>query len=392
MGLKANSTIRCLDLSIPPDNPELAEISQRILQSCIRNTEIAASHIENGRTETIWAPIKRSTLVKDVKRAEDVRADAERIEQAVSPEGLAREYVYTLKPADLVSTSESTARDIEKWFTAGKAHRSGGFQAWQPGQLPAEEFSPLLERVKALRERLVEVIQSTTDDKLETLLGANDQLGSLVERSKGFRPPPRLLLPSQVISASAPTEAGLVPHAPPGSGSRSSSSSTRRHLRVSSLEISSPNFSIGDSDNDSDAEELDVGNLTRSTSATSTPMAIRKAQHPPSSRPTGINPAGADVTTRETLNILGLMPDSTEVGVEASSPKGEGVTSPVEKASRAWVEEEGEIFRKGTKLGVVDDDEDEENEVSGEVLKQEVSDCHLTLAVRVCHSYLLRRM
>jgi len=41
----------------------------------------------------------------------------------------------------------------------------------------------------------------------------------------------------------------------------------------------------------------------------------------------------------------------------------------VERASRAWVEEEGEIFRKGTKLGVVDDDEEE----SGEQLKQEVS-------------------
>ena len=370
VGLKSNSTIRCLDLSIPPDNPELAEISQRILQSCIRNTELAASHVENGRTETIWGPIKRSALVKDVKRAEDVRADAERLEQAISPEGIAREYVYTLKPSELVPTSEATARDLEKWFEAGKAHRTGGFDGWQPGQLPAEDFSPLLERVKALRERLVEVIQNTTNDELEKLLAVNDQLGSLVDRSKGFRSPLRLLLPSQVISAPTAKSAGLSAHHASSAGNASrSSASTRRHLRVSSLEISSPNFSIGDSDNDSDAEELDVGSLPRSTSATSTPMAIRK--NPPSLKATSAESAGASGQTGETLDVLGLSADSVEVGVEASSPKAEGITSPVERASRAWLEEEGEIFRKGSKLGVVDD-EDEENEASGEVLKQEV--------------------
>jgi hypothetical protein len=48
--------------------------------------------------------------------------------------------------------------------------------------------------------------------------------------------------------------------------------------------------------------------------------------------------------------------------------------SPVERASRAWVEEEGEIFRKGTRLGVAEEEEvDEHQDVSGEELRQEVS-------------------
>ena len=104
-------------------------------------------------------------------------------------------------------------------------------------------------------------------------------------------------------------------------------------MRIPSLEISSPNFSIGDSDNDSDAEELDVGSF------------------PSNQAPVGLPGVGVD----EDL----LSPGGS----------GEDGTSPVERASRAWVEEEGEIFRKGTKLGVVDDDEEE----SGEQLKQEVS-------------------
>ena len=116
-------------------------------------------------------------------------------------------------------------------------------------------------------------------------------------------------------------------------------------MRIPSLEISSPNFSIGDSDNDSDAEEVDVGSFTGS----------------PSNPPIGLAP-GLDEIDQELLSVHG----------EGMAP----IHSPVERASRAWVEEEGEIFRKGTKLGVAedhDDDEEEEKEVSGEQLKQEVS-------------------
>lgn len=39
--IKLNHTLRCLDLSIPPNNAEFARLSQDILQSCVRNTEQA---------------------------------------------------------------------------------------------------------------------------------------------------------------------------------------------------------------------------------------------------------------------------------------------------------------------------------------------------------------
>jgi len=72
----------------------------------------------------------------------------------------------------------------------------------------------------------------------------------------------------------------------------------------------------------------------------------------PSQPPVGLPGVGLDA---ELLNVGS--------GAELGS-------SPVERASRAWVEEEGEIFRKGTKLGVADDGDEEE---SGEQLKKEVS-------------------
>jgi hypothetical protein len=131
-------------------------------------------------------------------------------------------------------------------------------------------------------------------------------------------------------------------------------------MRVPSLEISSPNFSIGDSDNDSDAEELDVGSL------------------PPTPGAETLNPGiGLDVTGSRSARELSL--DNLAPGAD-----GELLTSPMEQVGKAWMEEEGEIFRKGTRLGVADEDEVEENgDVSGEQLKIEVSQLPLLFEIRL---------
>ena len=328
VGLKANTLIRCLDISIPPNDTELADISQNILQVCIRNTELAAGLLKEGRPEAIWAPIKKSALVRHAKEAEHARAEKERIEAAQSPQGVAREYVYTLKPDEVALVSHDTARDMQVWLEAGKLANGSHLHSEQPGQLPRDDFYLLLDRAKILLERLVEHIQATTDDaKLGVLLSLNDQLTTAIEASKAFHPPPRLLLPSQIVASKLSS--------PPQS--KAGAFHPRRHMRIPSHEISSPNFSIGDSDGDSDAEELDVGKFQSSSSSRTPSSTVRK--------------------------------------VKGRAVDLENVTSPVEKTSRAWVEEEGEIFRKGTRLGVAEEDEVEEKEnVPGELLKQEVSD------------------
>jgi len=359
VGLRANHLIRCLDISIPPNSPDLAEISQNILQACIRNTELAASSLGEGKAESLWVPIKKSVLVKSVKQAEEARAQKERVDLATSPEGQAREFVYRLKPDQIEQVVGATIADLEKWYTAAKiSEASVPGHAWEPGQLPKDEFAPLLQRARALRERLGEVIQDTSDaEKLDKLLSVNDELSAVIDRSKGFSPPPRLLLPSQIVpTPSAGGPSGNSAATPVGNGGAARFLS-RRHMRGHSLEISSPNFSIGDSDGDSDAEELDEGDVG----------ALQPTE-------------GPDVKGLGLGSDLGSGHGVAEEGHDA--PTGDRVSeiqdeadvqdSPVEKASKAWVEEEGEIFRKGMVLGVGEDDEDEEDR-SGEQLKQEVS-------------------
>jgi hypothetical protein len=365
VGLKANKLIRCLDVSIPPNNPDLAELSQSILQSCIHNTELAASALSGkaGSQEAIWGPIKKSTLVKQVKDAEHARAEKERLDLAQSPEGVAREYAYTLKPERVVSVSEQVARNLEKWFDAGLIAKKPSFHAWEPGQLPKDDFLPLMEKAKALKERIVDLVQEPTDDEtLEKLLGLNDTFATLLDKAMGYSPPPRLLLPSQIV----PTEPRSSPSRNLGPGQPHAHTSTprhatRRHMRTTSLEISSPNFSIGDSDGESDAEELDVGRLPSTPHLPSPPRTPRLTSHGEFARDTSpsIGNSGGE----------GRVGMSTGFDVEQ-----EHVSSPVEKVGRAWIEEEGEIFRKGTKLGVAEEEEVEEHkDVSGEELKQEVS-------------------
>lgn len=344
VGLRSNHLIRCLDISIPPNNPELADISQNILQACIRNTESAAGSLNEGKAESIWVPIKKSVLVRQVKQAEEARAEQERVDLATSPEGQAREFVYTLKPEQVEGAADKTVKDCERWYEAGKLFsKSRGTHVWEPGQLPKKDFAPLLQRARVLRERLAEILGEMTDaDKLVRLLELNDGLTNVIDRSKGFTPPPRLLLPSQIVPTT-PT--------PPVNGNSNGNAATarflsRRHMRGHSLEISSPNFSIGDSDADSDAEELDVEVL-----------------------PTG---NGRRTSGTEQLAGLGLGADIDEAREQGNETIELPEDGPVEKASKAWVEEEGEIFRKGTMLGVADSDEEDEDR-SGEQLKQEVS-------------------
>ncbi|GMK55777.1 hypothetical protein CspeluHIS016_0208330 [Cutaneotrichosporon spelunceum] len=366
-GLKSNKVVRCLDISIPPNDPSLAELSQSILQSCIRNTELAAAAAAEaqkgkparGAKEAIWGPIKKSALVRSVKQADEARAQRERETVANSVEGQAREFVYRLKPEQLLPVAEDTVRGLESWYTAGANARRGPHAVWEGTQMPKDDFRPLVERARALSERIATALGAVGEEgaaaadpaHLERLLGLNDKLTELAGNAHGFMPPPRILLPSQ-IAFSAPAPPVVTA---PQSGHLTTP--RRRHQHSMSLEISSPNFSIGDSDAESDAEELDATTLaptSRGILAQSMDK-MRADRRAATKRP---HPAISVVTNGAKEN------DPEEVRhaerlVEAELAQGL-LTSPVEHASRRWVKEEAEIFRRGTRLGVVDSDSEDE--------------------------------
>lgn len=345
-GLKSNKIIRCLDVSIPPNDPNLAELSQSILQSCIRNTELAAEALKEGKTrgahEAMWRPIKKSALVRQVKAAESRRVQAEAAAVVQSVEGQAREHVYRLSPEGLVPDAERVIPALEQWY----AHPR------RDAHSPSEEFKPLLERAKALSERLQEHAPAESDPaKLERMLGANDQLTSLIGKAASFLPtPPRILLPSQIAFAS-PAAPVVTPTGAHG----------RRHMRSVSLEISSPNFSLGESDADEsdDDEHLSPAAARRRPEQESPTKSVAKSNRLQADLLEATAEAeggegGEDRTEEEKAKAEELR-RKAECLVDAKLAV--GASSPVSNTSRKWVEEEAEIFRKGTKLGVAEDSE-----------------------------------
>ncbi|BEI92903.1 uncharacterized protein CcaverHIS019_0505310 [Cutaneotrichosporon cavernicola] len=367
-GLKSNNVVRCLDVSIPPNDPNLAELSQSILQSCIRNTELAATAANEsakgkparGAKAAIWGPIKKSALVRSVKEADEARAQRERETVVNSVEGQAREFVYRLKPEQLLPAAEETVRGLESWYAAGVNVRRGPHAAWEGTQMPKDDFRPLVERSRALSERIAttlaageEVAAVADATHLERLLVLNDKLTTLVGNARGFMPPPRILLPSQ-IAFSAPAPPVITA---PQSGHLTTP--RRRHQHSTSLEISSPNFSIGDSDAESDAEELDAATLApTSRGILAQSMDKMRADRRAAAKrpqPTISVVTNGDKEAKDPEDVK-----HAERLVEAELAQGL-LSSPVDHVSRRWVEEEAEIFRRGTRLGVVDSDSEDED-------------------------------
>ncbi|BEI85076.1 hypothetical protein CcaverHIS002_0504770 [Cutaneotrichosporon cavernicola] len=326
-GLKSNNVVRCLDVSIPPNDPNLAELSQSILQSCIRNTELAATAANEsakgkparGAKAAIWGPIKKSALVRSVKEADEARAQRERETVVNSVEGQAREFVYRLKPEQLLPAAEETVRGLESWYAAGVNVRRGPHAAWEGTQMPKDDFRPLVERSRALSERIAttlaageEVAAVADATHLERLLVLNDKLTTLVGNARGFMPPPpRILLP------------------------------------------------IGDSDAESDAEELDAATLApTSRGILAQSMDKMRADRRAAAKrpqPTISVVTNGDKEAKDPEDVK-----HAERLVEAELAQGL-LSSPVDHVSRRWVEEEAEIFRRGTRLGVVDSDSEDED-------------------------------
>lgn len=76
VSVKLNSTIRCLDINIPPNDPDFSRLSQDILETCVRNTELAQAEADGkGKKVTITQAFKKSTLAVNLEerlRAEEL--------------------------------------------------------------------------------------------------------------------------------------------------------------------------------------------------------------------------------------------------------------------------------------------------------------------------------
>lgn len=75
VAVKMNTSLRCLDLNIPPNDPDFARLSQDILQSCARNTEAAqAEAVARGTTIPVAAPMLKSAVARELNTRQEVEA------------------------------------------------------------------------------------------------------------------------------------------------------------------------------------------------------------------------------------------------------------------------------------------------------------------------------
>lgn len=131
-GLKVNQVMRCLDVNVPPNDPEMARLSREILRCCVRNTEMVANPkaLSDGDEEKgasslsmsedldllfgagarggVWGLIERSELARGVKQdVERERVGLER--QAMrEPDGKIKMDIWRKSPEEVMKI----ARDV----------------------------------------------------------------------------------------------------------------------------------------------------------------------------------------------------------------------------------------------------------------------------------------
>ncbi|KAJ7100977.1 hypothetical protein B0H15DRAFT_919984 [Mycena belliarum] len=320
-GLRANFVMRCLDLNIPPGDEECARMCRDILDACVRNTERAERNAHagaeggNGNGSLTHSTSGRGlgkgvwNMIEDSELAKSIRLDEEKKLES-----------------DIVLRAHACAAQMEALFF--------------PPAVPASPNAPLpspadvLQQARALTRELGRVIEETEDPaRMEALLDVNDTLTSLVARAPA---PGRPTLTLQGLGLK------WAPGAP----------------------VASPARENGDGG----VDVLINGHVDEDDGRTTPRIDKGKARAVPV-------PEEPEKVLSPTLM---LADDEDEDGegrlrfspVEEGDDDGETPlgTSPTER-SRSWVEEEGEVFRKGTALL---GPEEMDGEYAGEELRKEL--------------------
>ncbi|KAJ7177065.1 hypothetical protein C8R46DRAFT_1246346, partial [Mycena filopes] len=320
-GIEANFVMRCLDLNIPPGDEVCAGMCRDILNACVRNTEEAervAGERERGKAggrghgKGVWGMIEESELAKSVRLDEEKKNDADVVVRARACAALLE---AMLAPPPVAPAATDSA----------------------PTPSPADT----LKQAKALTRELSTVIQATEDpSRMEELLDVNDVLTELIVR---VPPPGRPTLTLQGLglkwTPGATVASPALENGDAGAGSAAGANGHAAGDGVGGAEDEQPT-----------TPRVDKGKA----------RAVPAPEEP-----------------EKVLSPTLLMDDDDDermrfspVEGEEGEDDGETVTgaSPTDR-SRSWVEEEGEVFRKGT---VLLGPEEMEGEYAGEELRKEL--------------------
>ncbi|SPO24503.1 uncharacterized protein UTRI_03772 [Ustilago trichophora] len=355
VSLRMNRSLRCLDLNIPPNNPDFARLSQEILQSCVRNTELAQQRAkQKGLKQPIAAPIYKSVVAR-AARENDERLKAIETARATAISAAAAK---DRAAVESLLTASTECRNVLRDLLSGeeKRQREAPEQKVTP---PGEFVEDLTQQSAKLRRRLADLASTVEEESLlERILSIHDELGDVSTRLERFYKYGST--PIIDVRASEATLGALVQTAGKASGMPSMLHLSTPDQADIDSGLSSPAFSIADSD-EADSDENAEGKEKRREAAKSALVADK------SQRTT----AAGEGPLSDMMGGLRINTAELEVGADREDPnEAEGrlpPRSPTENLAKGQLSEEGELFRKARSLGLdgQDSDEDEEEDAVG---------------------------
>ena len=332
--LKLNTSLRCLDLSIPPNEPEFARLSQDILQSCVRNTEAAQERsAAQGTKVSIAQPIYKSGLARELKD----------IEHGTLPPDVAERALVTLPPEWLqeVQSAQECIGTLMSHLEMDEELRRLG----QPSEIASLALE-CMQRARGIQASLTKLLDTLVVGEQKDAVGAlSSQLAILYQRAdaryghKQQQTPLKNGQNSSLLSPALDTTPIRSPASP-------------------SAQLPSPSFSITDSDDD---DESSTDEERGAVDDQQTPVKSQAKRREAS----------------KDLHVVTSPVDADELADSLSqniaSPR-----SPVDRYSRSLTLEEGEVFRKSSSKIAGDDERTLldllDDEGAGERLKQEILD------------------
>ncbi|RDB16470.1 hypothetical protein Hypma_002780 [Hypsizygus marmoreus] len=390
-GLRGNGVMRCLDLEVPPGEEEFARMCRDILNTCVRNTEAAerssqaavaatasmngdsgsnASSTENvnggptnggasgrGQGKGVWGMIEESELARSIRLGEEKKTDGvDILTRAKNSVKQLTELISSSQASLTRATTPTTSTPNAGSPTPTKASPPRLKLDLKPPAIP-NEAQPLtkgeiLQAAKDVTNELAEVITKTDDPiSMEQLLDLNDQITALVRDVEKL--------------SSSTTDAGA---------------NGRPVLTLHGLGLGLPtgpaNSANGTAPNGISEERTGTmmeGEEEEDIVTPTTPRIDKgkgRAEPEPEEPEKVLSPTAAFLLADEDeededdeerhLRNLAFTGGEDREGMRVRSPT---------DRSRIWMEEEGEVFRKGQ---ILLGPEEMEGEYAGEELRKEL--------------------
>lgn len=404
VSVKMNTTLRCLDINIPPNDPDFSRLSQDILQSCVRNTELAQRlALKRGTLATISQPMLKSTVVRQLTtRQPHARTSAfvsTKLDSDLVSQPRTSEYKSSHTAVeDNLSAIEATCGVLAELIQEDERRKLNIQRERRAAVVECSDLvRELLDQAKAGQVQIQEALLTVKSDELRGTLtidfslilllikqGANQltcpitYVSSIVRSAAIEHKLMKTLEYAEIVyrrQSSARVQTGQCLINPTREANATAKSAKTHGVPVAPFEngadpVINPGLYITDiettiSQTASDSSQAEVSQAGARPASKAEPTPLSDPRCTGEGEKANAEMDEEDVEeNKQDLNVKQEGVDS----LSNHSPR-----SPVESHSRSLTLEEGEVFRKGSVLRTADVDDEETQELPGDILRESVS-------------------